>query len=112
MTEQPARYTLPGSEASEVQVHLLDGGSFSSATLSFIHANVSPDKFRLYDWCFLIFHRPSGRYVLWDLGCSDVGYLVAPKTSIPTTNRLKNAKSNRFAQNIRIIRSILPGCKK
>ncbi|KAH7000691.1 beta-lactamase-like protein [Ilyonectria destructans] len=78
MVEQRARYTLPGNEAGEVQVHLLDGGSFSTATLSFLHANVGPDKFRLYDWCFLIFHRPSGRYVLWDLGCSNDNLIYTP----------------------------------
>ncbi|KAM5370225.1 hypothetical protein ACJZ2D_008628 [Fusarium nematophilum] len=53
-----------------VKVHLLDGGSLSTATLSILHADAGQDKFRLYDWCFCIFHEPSRQHVLWDLGCA------------------------------------------
>lgn len=55
-----------------VQLSLLDGGSFSTATLNLLHADAGPTPFRMYNWCFLIRHLPSGRHVLWDLGCSNV----------------------------------------
>ncbi|KAH7242855.1 beta-lactamase-like protein [Fusarium solani] len=77
-TTKDALPKLPGHDGPGVQVHLLDGGSFSTATLSFLHHGAPPELFRLYDWCFLIFHRPSGRYVLWDLGCSHDESLYTP----------------------------------
>jgi hypothetical protein len=63
---------LPGHDGPGVKVHLLDGGSFSTASMKLLHKNGSHEPFRMYDWCFLIHHQPSNRYVLWDLGCNDV----------------------------------------
>lgn len=56
----------------DVQVHLLDGGSLSTATLNLLHAEADPERFRMYNWCFLIEHKRLRRRVLWDLGCSHV----------------------------------------
>ncbi|KXJ87808.1 beta-lactamase-like protein [Microdochium bolleyi] len=61
--------TLRQSSGKGVRVQLLDGGSFSTSTSHLLHAGAAPDSFRLYDWCFYIYHEPSNRHVLWDLGC-------------------------------------------
>ncbi|KAF2815575.1 uncharacterized protein BDZ99DRAFT_567401 [Mytilinidion resinicola] len=57
-------------ESATVRVNLLDGGSFSTADMSKLHANAEPNLFRLYDWCFHVFHPGSGRHILWDVGIS------------------------------------------
>ncbi|OAL42547.1 Metallo-hydrolase/oxidoreductase [Pyrenochaeta sp. DS3sAY3a] len=56
--------------ANVVQLHLLDGGSLSTADISMLHANAGRNSFRMYDWCFLVVHKPLGRRVLWDVGIS------------------------------------------
>lgn len=59
--------------SASVRIRLLDGGSFSTATLNYLHAEAKPaDQFRMYDWCFLISHTPTGRHILWDVGLSSV----------------------------------------
>jgi hypothetical protein len=54
-----------------VELHLLDGGSFT-ADYALLHAGVENEAFRMYNFAFHIFHAPTGRHVLWDLGCTDV----------------------------------------
>lgn len=62
-------HSLPQTEGKGVRVNLIDGGSFSTSTSHLLHAGALPDSFRLYDWCFYIYHEPSNRHVMWDLGC-------------------------------------------
>jgi hypothetical protein len=56
---------------SAVEVQLLDGGSFI-ATTEFIHKYAPITDFRMYTWAFHIYHPPSGRNILWDVGLSAV----------------------------------------
>ncbi|KAF5614622.1 metallo-hydrolase oxidoreductase [Fusarium tjaetaba] len=87
---------LPGHDGPGVKVHLLDGGSFSTASMKLLHKNGSSEPFRMYDWCFLIHHQPSNRYVLWDLGCSDDYSVYTPwvnKFMLPYANVVGPLKS-------------------
>ena len=59
---------LPKTDAY-VRLSLLDGGSFIG-DYSILHAGVSEEKFRMYDWAFHINHK--NRHVLWDLGMDGV----------------------------------------
>ncbi|TVY21146.1 Cytochrome P450 monooxygenase andK [Lachnellula arida] len=56
-------------DASCVELHCLDGGSFIAAA-SKIHAGASDDTFRMYNWAFCIKDIQTGRQVMWDLGLS------------------------------------------
>ncbi|KAF2099881.1 Metallo-hydrolase/oxidoreductase [Rhizodiscina lignyota] len=76
MSSQREGRTLPVANAS-VRVHLLDGGSFGKADIAKLH-NGRHGEIRLYDWCFLIQHRNSGRNILWDLGISSDRTLYTP----------------------------------
>lgn len=55
-----------------VDVVLLDGGGFTTADDTKIHANGHSKPYYLYDWCFYIHHKESGQRILWDLGISEV----------------------------------------
>lgn len=59
--------TAPGS----VEVQLLDSGSFT-ANLDVVHAGSAPIPYRCYSWVFYIYHKTSGKHILWDVGLSDV----------------------------------------
>ena len=59
---------LPDSDAY-VQLSLLDGGSFMGE-IGKVHAGVSNEKYRMYNWAFYITHQ--GRHILWDLGLDEV----------------------------------------
>ncbi|KAF2662798.1 Metallo-hydrolase/oxidoreductase [Lophiostoma macrostomum CBS 122681] len=58
------RYPLPDTDAY-IHLSLLDGGSFIG-DYSKIHAGVSDETFRMYNWAFYIRHQD--RHMLWDLG--------------------------------------------
>lgn len=64
----------------KADVRCLNGGSFI-ASLAMLHANSGSGTLRLYNWCFLIHDRISGRRVMWDLGMTSV---CAPLRSFPT----------------------------
>ncbi|KAL2205512.1 Metallo-hydrolase/oxidoreductase [Sarocladium strictum] len=86
---QAAKEKLPGHDGPGVKLHLLDGGSFSTGNLKLLHKNAPSEPFRMYDWCFLIHHKPSDRYVMWDLGCSDDYSVYTPwvnKCMLPYAN--------------------------
>lgn len=80
-----------GEDDGVVHVSLLDGGSFSTAALKFLHADAGDtQQFRMYNWCFHIHHPSSGRHVLWDLGCSHVcsqSYFCTPLADTLTDDR-------------------------
>ena len=59
-------------DAPTVQLTLLDGGSFTTAEMSKLHAGADSSPVRLYDWCFYLYHPGTGRHVLWDVGISSV----------------------------------------
>jgi hypothetical protein len=59
---------LPETDAY-IHLSLLDGGSFLG-DYSRIHAGVSDEKFRMYNWAFYIRHQD--RHILWDLGLDGV----------------------------------------
>jgi len=71
MSEAPNNQ-VPPSGRGVVEVDLLDGGSLSTAMLSFVIAGAENTTARLYDWCFHIHHLSSGRHILWDVGISSV----------------------------------------
>ncbi|KAF2462455.1 beta-lactamase-like protein [Lineolata rhizophorae] len=56
--------------AGSVQVHLLDGGSLSTADEMAMHEGAQSKVFRMYNWCFHVYHPGSGRHIMWDLGNS------------------------------------------
>jgi len=59
------------ADASSVELHCLDGGSFIAAA-SKMHAGASDKTFRMYNWAFYIKDIQTGRRVMWDLGLSGV----------------------------------------
>lgn len=65
--EMPALPTGPG----HVAVQLLDGGSFT-ANLDVVHAGSLSVPYRCYSWVFYIYHEPSDRHIIWDVGISAV----------------------------------------
>lgn len=62
---------LPPTGGS-VHVVLLDGGGFTTTDDWRIHADGHDRPYYLYDWCFYIHHKPTGKRILWDLGISNV----------------------------------------
>ncbi|WAO95250.1 Lactamase-B domain-containing protein [Fusarium falciforme] len=68
---------LPGA-SGEVQVVLLDGGGFTTTDDTKIHADGHSRPYYLYDWCFYLYHKPTGSRVLWDLGISNDRELYTP----------------------------------
>ncbi|TVY25666.1 Cytochrome P450 monooxygenase [Lachnellula hyalina] len=64
-------------DASYVELHCLDGGSFIAAA-SKVHAGASDDTFRMYNWAFCIEDIQTGRHVMWDLGLSGVEHVPLP----------------------------------
>jgi hypothetical protein len=68
LAAEPPCAPLPESNAY-VQLSLLDGGSFVG-DLGKVHAGVTNDKYRMYNWAFYISHQ--GRHILWDLGLDEV----------------------------------------
>ncbi|VUC37335.1 unnamed protein product [Clonostachys rosea] len=96
------RLKLPGHDGPGAQLRLLDGGSFSTGSMSLLHQNSSPEPFRMYDWCFMIHHEASGRHILWDLGCSDDHDVYTPwvrKFMLPKANIVGPRKSLRQQLN-------------
>ncbi|KAL1620812.1 hypothetical protein SLS56_009479 [Neofusicoccum ribis] len=73
--------SLPQS-VSEVEVRLLDGGSFM-AELDKLHAGAGKDRFRMYNWAFHIYHAKANRHVLWDLGMTGVLPLAPIRKAFP-----------------------------
>ncbi|KAG7038941.1 cytochrome p450 [Colletotrichum scovillei] len=69
--------TLPFS-SSAVELTLLDGGGLTTTDDTKIHADGHDRPYFLYNWCFYIHHRASGRKILWDLGISDDRQLYTP----------------------------------
>lgn len=59
--------------SGHVEIILLDGGGFTTTDDTRIHADGHDQPYYLYDWCFYLHHKASGRKILWDLGISDVG---------------------------------------
>ena len=70
MATSPGRPPLPAGPGF-VEVQILDGGSFT-ANLNVIHAGSTSVPFRCHSWVFYIYHKPSGRHILWDVGLSAV----------------------------------------
>lgn len=58
--------------AGSVDVVLLDGGGFTTTDDTRIHADGHDKPYYLYDWCFYIHQKTTGRRILWDLGISSV----------------------------------------
>lgn len=73
---------MTSGAAGSVRVRLLDGGSLATADISVIHAGAGSTSFRLYDWCFYIFHEPSNTHLLWDVGISSVGIILGCITAL------------------------------
>ncbi|TVY58378.1 Cytochrome P450 monooxygenase andK [Lachnellula cervina] len=69
-------------DASCVELHCLDGGSFVAAA-SKIHAGASDDTFRMYNWAFYIKDIQTGRQVMWDLGISGVEHMQKTENYTP-----------------------------
>ncbi|KXH29870.1 hypothetical protein CNYM01_02921 [Colletotrichum nymphaeae SA-01] len=69
--------TLPFS-GSAVELTLLDGGGLTTTDDTKIHADGHDKPYFLYNWCFYIHHRASGRKILWDLGISDDRQMYTP----------------------------------
>ncbi|KAH7133867.1 beta-lactamase-like protein [Dactylonectria macrodidyma] len=61
-----------------VEIVLLDGGGFTTTDDTRIHAGGHDQPYYLYDWCFYLHHKASGRKILWDLGISDDRNLYTP----------------------------------
>ena len=61
---------LPQSTAS-VSLQILEGGSFS-ANLEVVHADSASKPFKCQSWVIYIYHKASGRHILWDVGLSAV----------------------------------------
>lgn len=76
---------LPASSGS-VEVVLLDGGGFTTTDDTKIHADGHDRPYYLYDWCFYVYHKPTGRRILWDLGISDVSIVSIPFHSLESTS--------------------------
>ena len=93
---------LPPTNGS-VQVVLLDGGGFTTASDKIIHADGIDTTFYLYNWCFYIHHPDSGRNILWDLGISD----VIPEHS---SQLILNGTNNRADCQRRTARYTPPSC--
>lgn len=70
MPESHRLRKIPQSTAS-VDVRILDGGSFT-ANLEVVHANSPSVPYRCHSWVFYIYHKQSGRHILWDVGLSAV----------------------------------------
>ncbi|KAF0315328.1 zinc finger protein [Colletotrichum asianum] len=51
-----------------VEIVLKDGGGFTTTDDTKIHEDGHLEPYYLYDWCFFIHHRATGRRMLWDLG--------------------------------------------
>lgn len=66
----PAKALPPATGA--VDLVLLDGGGFTTTDDTKVHADGGDKPYYLYDWCFYIHHKATGRKMLWDLGLSDV----------------------------------------
>ncbi|KAF5009336.1 hypothetical protein FDECE_4434 [Fusarium decemcellulare] len=64
--------------SGHVQVTLLDGGGFTTADDTKIHADGHDQPYYLYDWCFYLYHEATGRRILWDLGISNDRDLYTP----------------------------------
>lgn len=58
--------------SGDVEVVILDGGGFTTTDDTRLHADGHDQPYYLYDWCYYIHHKPTGRRVIWDLGISDV----------------------------------------
>ncbi|CAK7207824.1 hypothetical protein SEUCBS139899_010639 [Sporothrix eucalyptigena] len=85
---------LPAASGS-VEIILLDGGGFQTTEDWRLHAGGHSRPFYLYDWCFFIHHKASGKKILWDLGISNDRSLYTPSvlnfqwaTANPTGPRL------------------------
>ncbi|KAK9784137.1 putative 3-hydroxyisobutyrate dehydrogenase, mitochondrial [Seiridium cardinale] len=68
----------PPIEPGAVEIFLLDGGGFTSADDTRIHANGHNKPFFLYNWCFYIHHHPTRQKILWDLGLSGINADYTP----------------------------------
>lgn len=64
------RPPLPPSTGS-VEVQILDGGSFT-ANFEVMRAGSPSEPFKCHSWVFYIYHKPSGRRILWDIDLSAV----------------------------------------
>ncbi|KAJ2901598.1 hypothetical protein MKZ38_001618 [Zalerion maritima] len=69
---------LLAAASGTADVVLLDGGGFTTADDTKIHADGHHEPFYLYDWCFYIHHKATGRKILWDLGISNDSTLYTP----------------------------------
>lgn len=65
-----------------VEVVILDGGGFTTTDDTKLHADGHDRPYYLYDWCFYVYHKPTGRKMLWDLGISDVSRVITPIRSL------------------------------
>ncbi|CAI0643543.1 unnamed protein product, partial [Colletotrichum noveboracense] len=61
-----------------VEIVLLDGGGFTTTDDTKIHEDGHLEPYYLYDWCFFIHHRATGRRMLWDLGIHNDRELYTP----------------------------------
>ncbi|KAL1887241.1 hypothetical protein Sste5346_010336 [Sporothrix stenoceras] len=68
---------LPAASGT-VEIVLLDGGGFRTTEDWRLHEGGHSRPFFLYDWCFFIQHKASGRKILWDLGISKDRSLYTP----------------------------------
>lgn len=57
--------------AGQVQLQLLDGGSWMPFEMLFLGGGASK-PYKMYDWAFYIFHPKLNRHILWDLGMAEV----------------------------------------
>lgn len=74
--------------SGNVEVVLLDGGGFLTTEDTIIHADGHDRPYYLYDWCFYVYHKPTGRKILWDLGISDVSLCeIDDKLPPPASDR-------------------------
>lgn len=72
-------------DGGDADVRCLDRRSFI-ASIKTIHANSGSEKFRLYNWCFLIHDRRCDICILWGLGMTSVGkiqYLFLTVLTVP-----------------------------
>lgn len=73
--------------SGDVEVVILDGGGFTTTDDTRLHADGHDQPYYLYDWCYYIHHKSTGRRVLWDLGISDVSQ-AWPTCSLATDSDL------------------------
>lgn len=88
----PQKHVPPASSA--VEIVLLDGGGFRTTDDWKLHAGGHSRPYFLYDWCFFIHHKPSGKKMLWDLGISNVCLVPAPRYHTESGSPIIRHQSN------------------